>query len=188
MSNTKYEVIGLNLIPQRQDMSCWYASARMLLNWKENNQNQSSAISAPELTDAASQQVYEANNGITNPGGNQDGKGTGPGSRATHVCNHFSDWSVATTIWPTLGKRHSAYRCNCRSRWPATAGLWSVAAQPGRHRVALHADLVWRNNKRLEKGPECKYADNISALLRSYSRYRRHSFTTRLRSGLLPVL
>jgi len=68
MSNTKYEVVGLNLIPQRQNMSCWYASARMLLNWKENNQNQSSAISAPELTDAASQQVYEANNGITNPG------------------------------------------------------------------------------------------------------------------------
>ena len=68
MSNMKYEVVGLNLIPQRKNMSCWYASTRMLLNWKENNRNQSSAMTLPEITDARSQQIWEANNGITNPG------------------------------------------------------------------------------------------------------------------------
>lgn len=66
MSNSYYEVHGLDLIPQRRDMSCWYASARMLLNWKDNKIHQRSALVPPEL-DKNSQDLRDANNGIVNP-------------------------------------------------------------------------------------------------------------------------
>ena len=66
MSNARYEVMGLDLLPQRKDMACWYASARMLLSWKDNNIHQRTAAVPLEL-DKASQNIREVNNGITNP-------------------------------------------------------------------------------------------------------------------------
>ena len=66
MSSSRFEVFALDLIPQRLDMSCWYACARMLLNWKENKKNQSSAMVPPEL-DAQSRKIFDANSGIQNP-------------------------------------------------------------------------------------------------------------------------
>ena len=66
MSTVRYEVVGLDLVPQRLNMACWYASTRMLLNWKENQRTQSSAMVAPEL-DVASRALRDANNGVQNP-------------------------------------------------------------------------------------------------------------------------
>ncbi|MDO3720165.1 papain-like cysteine protease family protein [Marinobacter sp. chi1] len=66
MSTEKYEVFGMRLLPQRLDMACWYASARMLLNWRESQSRQQSLMKVPEL-DAESKKLREANNGIINP-------------------------------------------------------------------------------------------------------------------------
>lgn len=65
MSTKKHEVFGMRLLPQRLDMSCWYASARMLLNWRESTRRQQSLLIPPEL-DAESRKIRDANNGIVN--------------------------------------------------------------------------------------------------------------------------
>lgn len=65
-NSSRYEVVGLNLLPQRKNMACWYASARMLLSWKNNNKHQRTAAHPNEL-DLASKNMWEVNNGITNP-------------------------------------------------------------------------------------------------------------------------
>lgn len=65
MSTAKFEVSGMRLLPQRLDMACWYASARMLLNWRESKRRQQSLMNAPEL-DANSRRIRDANNGIVN--------------------------------------------------------------------------------------------------------------------------
>ena len=63
MSMLPYEVTGLDLIPQRHGMSCWYASARMIINWKNNNVNQESSGNPDEL-DAVSRNIRDINSGI----------------------------------------------------------------------------------------------------------------------------
>lgn len=65
MSTAKFEVFGLRLLPQRLDMACWYASARMLLDWQANRRARSTAMYPPEL-DAESRHVRDDNNGIVN--------------------------------------------------------------------------------------------------------------------------
>jgi Papain-like cysteine protease AvrRpt2 len=63
--NGAYEVPGVNLLVQDQNMACWFASAMMVLNWKEQYRpgqaNQCSAI------DRATIDLYKANKGIQNP-------------------------------------------------------------------------------------------------------------------------
>lgn len=66
MSDSYFEVQALDLLPQRLNASCWYASARMLLNWKDNKTHQRSALIPPEL-DKASQSIRDGNKGILNP-------------------------------------------------------------------------------------------------------------------------
>ena len=66
MSDSYFEVQALDLLPQRLNASCWYASARMLLNWKDNKIHQRSALIPPEL-DKASQSIRDGNKGILNP-------------------------------------------------------------------------------------------------------------------------
>lgn len=48
-------------------MSCWYASAQMLIKWKEEQRQQSLAgLISPEF-DAECAKIRDNNNGITNP-------------------------------------------------------------------------------------------------------------------------
>ena len=65
-----YEVPGMNptaLIAQQHNMSCWYASARMLIHWKMNQRMQSIAGLIPPELDAQCVTLCDANTGINNP-------------------------------------------------------------------------------------------------------------------------
>jgi hypothetical protein len=62
-----YTVSGMKLIPQALSMSCWYASAQMLIKWKEEQLQQSLAgLISPEF-DTECQKIRDANNGVLNP-------------------------------------------------------------------------------------------------------------------------
>jgi hypothetical protein len=60
----QYEVPGITLIRQDQDMACWFASAMMLLNWKERFRPEK-AISS-NAVDERTIRMYMANNWIQN--------------------------------------------------------------------------------------------------------------------------
>ena len=60
-----YEVPNRTLIPQAKTMSCWYASARMLLKWKMDKHQQSFAHLIPPDLDDACRKVRDANSGRT---------------------------------------------------------------------------------------------------------------------------
>jgi hypothetical protein len=59
-----YEVPGVNLIRQDKDNACWFASAMMLINWKERNLP--TARMACQGIDSKTLALYKANNGIHN--------------------------------------------------------------------------------------------------------------------------
>jgi hypothetical protein len=62
-----YIVQGMTLISQKLNMSCWYASAQMLIQWKMDQRQQSiSGLIPPEL-DAECAKVRDDNKGIQNP-------------------------------------------------------------------------------------------------------------------------
>lgn len=62
-----YTVPNMKLIPQSMTMSCWYASAQMLIKWKEEQRQQSLAnLISPEF-DAECAKIRDANNGLLNP-------------------------------------------------------------------------------------------------------------------------
>ena len=57
-----YEVPDMELVVQDQNMACWYASAMMLILWKERNRPGSRC----EMIDDATVKLYQANQGIQN--------------------------------------------------------------------------------------------------------------------------
>lgn len=59
-----YIVEKMKLIPQYKSGSCWYASAQMLINWKQETLGASLPIT-PE-TDAECRKIRDADNGIAN--------------------------------------------------------------------------------------------------------------------------
>ena len=62
-----YIVQDMTLIPQQLTSSCWYASAQMLIKWKENQRQQSmSTLISPEF-DAQCAKIRDDNKGIGNP-------------------------------------------------------------------------------------------------------------------------
>lgn len=62
-----YIVKGMTLIPQKLSDSCWYASAQMLIHWKQEQRQQSiSGLIPPEL-DAQCVKIRDDNKGIVNP-------------------------------------------------------------------------------------------------------------------------
>lgn len=62
-----YEVPGMKLIAQQDSMACWYASAQMLVKWKEERAQQSFAdLMSPEF-DAECRRLRDAGGGILNP-------------------------------------------------------------------------------------------------------------------------
>ena len=60
-----YIVEKMKLIPQAKGNSCWYASAQMLINWKQETLGMSLPIT-PE-TDAECIKIRDADKGIYNP-------------------------------------------------------------------------------------------------------------------------
>ncbi len=62
-----YIVQGMKLIPQTKTMSCWYASAQMLINWKMEQRQQSMVGLIPPELDAECAKIRDNNNGIANP-------------------------------------------------------------------------------------------------------------------------
>ena len=62
-----YIVPGMKLIPQQMNKSCWYACARMLINWRlERSQMSHQGLTSPQL-DAECQRLRDVNAGIQNP-------------------------------------------------------------------------------------------------------------------------
>lgn len=66
MSHLPFEVQGMDLLPQRHSMSCWYASARMLLNWKEKQTGPQIRCEIPAELDKQSLNIRDANTGVGN--------------------------------------------------------------------------------------------------------------------------
>ena len=62
-----YVVQGMTLIPQQLNMSCWYASAQMLIHWKMEQRQQSIMNLIPPELDAECAKIRDNNNGIQNP-------------------------------------------------------------------------------------------------------------------------
>lgn len=62
-----YEVISMKLIPQQKTWACWYASARMLINWRMEKSQMSFANLVPPELDEQCTKIRDANKGITNP-------------------------------------------------------------------------------------------------------------------------
>lgn len=61
-----YIVPNMKLIPQDQNMSCWYASAQMLINWRrEITQSSEMGIIDPG-EDNSSRAIYSLDKGIQN--------------------------------------------------------------------------------------------------------------------------
>ena len=60
------EVPKMTLIPQTLKMSCWYASAQMLIQWKMNKLQQSLPNLVPPELDTECKKIRDANKGITN--------------------------------------------------------------------------------------------------------------------------
>lgn len=62
-----YEVPGMTLIKQAKRMSCWYASAKMLIKWREDRDKQCLAWLVPPELDAECARLRDSNHGIQNP-------------------------------------------------------------------------------------------------------------------------
>jgi hypothetical protein len=63
----RYEVPGMTLIPQQMQMSCWYASAQMLIQWRQDKAQASLMDLVPPDLDAQCAQIRDGNRGIQNP-------------------------------------------------------------------------------------------------------------------------
>ena len=55
----QYEVPGMTLIPQQLDWSCWYASAQMLIQWKQDSLQQCLADLVPPDLDAMCRRIRD---------------------------------------------------------------------------------------------------------------------------------
>ena len=62
-----YIVPNMKLIPQTLSDSCWYASAQMLINWKQEQKQQSFKDLVPPEFDAECRNLRDDNDGINNP-------------------------------------------------------------------------------------------------------------------------
>lgn len=61
-----YIVPGMTLIPQEDNMSCWYASARMLIQWKMDKYQVCFADLVPPELDTQCVQIRDAQTGLLN--------------------------------------------------------------------------------------------------------------------------
>lgn len=61
-----YIVSGMTLIPQKMTMSCWYASAQMVITWRRNKKQSSESGIEDPSEDGLSSQIRDGNSGIQN--------------------------------------------------------------------------------------------------------------------------
>ena len=61
-----YIVSGMTLIPQKMTMSCWYASAQMLIQWRRNKKQMTESSIEDPSEDALSSQLRDSDTGIQN--------------------------------------------------------------------------------------------------------------------------
>jgi ABC-type bacteriocin/lantibiotic exporter with double-glycine peptidase domain len=61
-----YVVPNMTLIPQELNMSCWYASARMLIQWKMETYQACFADLVPPELDAECRQIRDDDGGLQN--------------------------------------------------------------------------------------------------------------------------
>jgi len=62
-----YIVPGMTLIPQKLTMSCWYASAQMLIQWRRDKTQMSESDIVDPSEDPGSVALRDSNKGVTNP-------------------------------------------------------------------------------------------------------------------------
>lgn len=62
-----YEVPGMTLIPQQMSMSCWYASAQMLIQWRQDKTQESLPWLVPPDLDAQCVNIRDGDGGVSNP-------------------------------------------------------------------------------------------------------------------------
>ena len=62
----KYTVPNMKLIPQDKTMSCWYASAMMVIMWRRNRKKMTEAAHPDPSQVTEWQKLYDDNTGITN--------------------------------------------------------------------------------------------------------------------------
>lgn len=60
-------VSNMRLIPQSMTMSCWYASAQMVINWRRQSKQMTEARFVDPSEDAQAISLRDSNNGIANP-------------------------------------------------------------------------------------------------------------------------
>src|ERR1700688_4458131 len=99
-----YEVPGMTLIPQKLTMSCWYASAQMLIQWRQDQVQQSIAGLVPTDFDAQCVAI-------------RDGKAARLGGRPAVEPHPGDSTKVAAGVRPPLGERKDPYRGDCRHRY-----------------------------------------------------------------------
>jgi hypothetical protein len=64
---SRYEVPGMTKIPQDKMNSCWYASAQMLIKWRQDQAQQSLGWLVPPELDADCKLLHDGNGKILNP-------------------------------------------------------------------------------------------------------------------------
>ena len=62
-----YNVPGMTLVPQKLTMSCWYASAQMLIQWRRDKTQMSESQMVDPSEDPDSVTLRDLNKGVTNP-------------------------------------------------------------------------------------------------------------------------
>jgi len=149
-----YEVPGVTLIPQDMQMACWYASAMMLLNWRERFRPGPMPIS--QGIDALTLKLYKANDGIRNdqilPLAKRLGLVSVPPMSPTTEA--LKDWMRKFGPLWTNGKQHivviagirqatsGSYEVKVYDPWPSTGITWRTLSgwytgfNPGAHGVS----------------------------------------------------
>jgi ABC-type bacteriocin/lantibiotic exporter with double-glycine peptidase domain len=61
-----YTVPGMKLIRQTKTMSCWYASAQMLISWRRRARQLTEAALMDPSEDSLARQIFAADAGISN--------------------------------------------------------------------------------------------------------------------------
>lgn len=136
-----YEVPNMSLVVQDKDMACWFASARMLIGWREQ-QNRTMQCRA---VDDATIKMYMANKGIQNhqiiPLAKRLGLESVPPMSPT--VEALRDWLVAYGPLWTNGVRHIVVIAGIKGPVP-------IAGNPSNYQVKVYDPwpgngITWRN-------------------------------------------
>ncbi len=141
-----YVVPNMKLIPQAMGMSCWYASVQMLISWKEEQRQASLADLIPPDLDAQCVCDPRCEHGHHESCDHRNGEKDRLKVRSARLRDARHDRRVASELWPSLGQRKDAYRCDRgyqeRCRCYDAIDLRSVAGQSRKDRMEKLYDMV----------------------------------------------